>query len=378
MAERPPRRGLPAALAILLACSLAGHFALRAQETNTNAPIALRATPVEPAALEPAQPAQPTEPTEPATPPAQAAGFGDSPYRLGAGDVLKIQIYGLPDTIRPEVTVAPDGTISYLSIVGLNVRGKTITETKGAIETALTDYYKKPQVIIIPIALVSKSYTILGMVKRIGIFAMDQPVTLIEAIAKAGGTVSGLFDRRYVDLADLQRSSLIRNGTRVPVDFNKLMLSGDMTQNASIEPGDVILVASALANDYYVLGAVRKPGREGFTEGASVMSAIAKRLGFQESSYREHVLVVRGSMDNPETFVINTDAILKGGEKDFLLKPKDIVYVSNRPWRKAEEILDSALGNFLEAATAVWTGANAPKFIYEAVLPKTPYNTNNY
>ena len=366
MAERLPRHAL-FALALLSACATAGLFGARAQETNTNIPVAL-----------PASPAQPVRAAEPAQAPAQAPGFGDSPYRLGAGDVLKIQIYGLPDTIRPEVTVAPDGTISYLSIVGLNVRGKTITEARGAIETALADYYKKPQVIIIPIALVSKSYTILGMVKRIGIFAMDQPVTLIEAIAKAGGTVSGLFDRRYVDLADLQRSSLIRNGTRVPVDFNKLMLSGDMTQNASIEPGDVILVASALANDYYVLGAVRKPGREGFTEGASVMSAIAKRLGFQESSYREHVLVVRGSMDNPETFVVNTDAILKGGEKDFLLKPKDIVYVSNRPWRKAEEILDSALGNFLEAATAVWTGANAPKFIYEPLLPKTPYNTNNY
>lgn len=342
--------------------------------TNTPAPPAATNSPT---VVQP--PAQNVGDTNvPATASDMQKGFGDRPYLLGAGDVLKIQLYGLPETIRPEVTIAPDGTLSYLSVIGLNVQGKTITETKEALEVALADYYKRPQVIITPIALVSKNYTVLGMVKRIGIFPLEQPVTLIEALARAGGTVSGLFDRRYVDLADLQRSSLIRNGERMPVDFYKLMLEGDMTQNASLEPGDVILVASALANDYYVLGAVKKPGREGFTEGASVMSAIAKRLGFQESSYREHVLVVRGSIDNPETFVINTDAILKGNEKDFLLKPKDLVYVSNRPWRKAEEVLDSAVSNFLEAATAVWTGANAPRFIYESVLPTTPYNTNSY
>ncbi len=342
--------------------------------TNTPAPTAATNSP---AVVEP--PSQNIAATNaPAAADTTPQGFGDRPYLLGAGDVLKIQLYGVPETIRPEVTIAPDGTLSYLSVIGLNVQGKTITETREALEVALADYYKRPQVIITPIALLSKNYTVLGMVKRIGIFPLEQPVTLIEALARAGGTVSGLFDRRYVDLADLQRSSLIRNGERMPVDFYKLMLEGDMTQNASLEPGDVILVASALANDYYVLGAVKKPGREGFTEGASVMSAIAKRLGFQESSYREHVLVVRGSIDNPETFVVNTDAVLKGNEKDFLLKPKDLVYVSNRPWRKAEEVLDSALSNFLEAATAVWTGANAPRFIYQSILPKTPYNTNSY
>jgi protein involved in polysaccharide export with SLBB domain len=311
-------------------------------------------------------------------PSAEARAYGDEPYRLGAGDVLSIQLYGLPETLRPEVTVAPDGTLSYLSAVGLEVRGQTIMDARRRLEEALAAHYRKPQVIISPVGLVSKSYTIMGMVKRTGIFPMPQPVTLIEALSRAGGTVSGLFDRRYVDLADLQRSFLLRNGRRMPVNFYKLMVEGDMSHNIPLEPGDYIQVASALANDYYVLGAVKKPGREGFTEGASVMSAIAKRLGFEGTSYREHVLVVRGSMSEPETFVINTDAILKGERPDFLLEPKDIVYVSNRPWHKVEEVLDNAVGSFLEASTAVWTGANAPVLFRDAVLPTTIYNTNNY
>lgn len=301
-------------------------------------------------------------------------GYGEMPYRLGAGDVLSIQFYGRPELTRPQVTVAPDGTVSYLSATGVEVRGKTIDEARGVIEATLTQFYRNPRVIVTPIQLVSKNYTIMGMVKDSGVFPLVQPITLIEALARSGGTVSGLFDRRYVDLADLERSFILRDGKRLPVNFRKLMLEGDMTQNVALAPGDYIQVASALSNDYFVLGSVRKPGREGFTEGASVIAAIAKRLGFQDEAYRERVLVVRGSMSDPEVIVVNADAILKGSQKDFALQPKDIVYVSNRPWKKAEEIMDSAVTVFLQSAVATWTGANAPVLFYKSVLPYTPYN----
>jgi protein involved in polysaccharide export with SLBB domain len=215
----------------------------------------------------------------------------------------------------------------------------------------------------------------MGMVKLAGIFPMDQPLTLIEALSRSGGTVSGLFDRRYVDLADLERSFIIREGKRLPVNFRKLMLDGDMTQNIPLAPGDYIQIASALANDYFVLGAVKKPGREGFTEGASVMAAIAKRLGFQETAFRERVLIVRGSMTDPQVIVVNTDAILKGDKQDVRLEPKDIVYVSNRPWYKAEQVLDAAVAVFLQASVAAYTGANTPVLFRNAIIPFTPYNT---
>ncbi|MFZ4773830.1 MAG: polysaccharide biosynthesis/export family protein [Terrimicrobiaceae bacterium] len=301
-------------------------------------------------------------------------GYGEMPYLLGAGDVLSIQFYGRPELTRPQVTVAPDGTISYLSATGVEVRGKTIDQARGVIEATLTKYYRTPKIIVTPIQLLSKNYTIMGMVKASGVFPLEQPITLIEALARSGGTVSGLFDRRYVDLADLERSFIMRDGKRLPVNFRKLMLEGDMSQNVALAPGDYIQVASALSNDYYVLGSVRKPGREGFTEGASVIAAISKRLGFLDEAYRERVIVVRGSMTKPEVLVVNADAILKGSAKDFPLMPKDIVYVSNRPWRKVEEVLDSAVTVFLQSAVATWTGANAPILFKNALLPYTPYN----
>lgn len=295
--------------------------------------------------------------------------YGEVPYRLGVGDVLSIQFYGNPNLTRPQVTVAPDGTISYLAAISVPVAGLTIEEARLKLESSLANLYRNPRLIITPLELASSSYTVVGMVKMTGVFAMDSPITVVEAIARAGGTESGLFDRRYVDLADLDRSFLIRDGRRMPVDFRRLLMEGDMTQNIALAPGDYIQIASALANDYYVLGSVGNPGREGFTAGASVVAAITKRQGFGDAAFRERVLVVRGSMTNPEVFVVNVREILRGAEPDFLLEPKDIVYVSNQPWHRPEQIVDRAFSTFLRSVTSTWTSANAPVIFNEPVLP---------
>lgn len=306
-----------------------------------------------------------------AEPSGSAPGWATA-YRLGPGDVIDIRFYGRPALTREGTSVAPDGTITYLGVTGFSVAGLTIEETRGRLEKAISDFYKNPRLIVIPSALSSKSYTLMGMVKMSGIFPLDTPMTLIEAIARSGGTTSGLFDRRYVDLADLGRSFLLRGNRKVEVDFQRLMLKGDMSQNVPLEPGDYIHIASALANDYFVLGSVIKPGREGFTENATVMSAIAKRGGFQPNAFRERVLVVRGSLSKPVVTVVNADAVLKGGGKDELLQPKDIVFVSSRPWFRAEEIADAAVIAFLQSSVATWTGYNAPVIFRNGVLPVTP------
>jgi hypothetical protein len=79
--------------------------------------------------------------------------------------------------------------------------------------------------------------------------------------------------------------------------------------------------------------------------------------------------VVRGSLEHPETKVVDATDILAGKAKDFPLIPKDIIYVANRPWSKAEELLDVAASAFIQAATANWTSANIGPFITSPILP---------
>jgi hypothetical protein len=58
--------------------------------------------------------------------------------------------------------------------------------------------------------------------------------------------------------------------------------------------------------------------------------------------------VVRGSLDHPQTFVVDTAAILSAKTPDFKLQPKDIVYVNSNPWVIAADVLDAAARAFIQ------------------------------
>ena len=292
-------------------------------------------------------------------------------YTLGPGDAVNIRFYGQDGLDRPGVRIAPDGTLSYLQVNSLQVSEMTIDEMRAALENSLINYYRNPRLIITPWELKSKRYVILGKVVDKGVFTLDRPITLLEAIARSRGIETGLFEQSTVEIADMDRSFVVRHGKRLDVDFSKLYFEGDLSQNMYLEPQDYIFLASNLSNEYYVLGAVAQPGAQGFSNRASIISAVTRREGFTEGSWKKRVLVVRGSLSNPKLFVVDVDAILKGHSPDFLLEPGDIVYVNNRPWYKAEQILDTAIQNFMKSATSTWVIENVPDAIQDPWFNRT-------
>jgi polysaccharide biosynthesis/export protein len=227
--------------------------------------------------------------------------------------------------------------------------GLTVDELRAKFEDELKQYYQNPRMVITPVAYRSKHYTIMGAVANKGVYIFDRPTSVIEAIARAGGLETGLFAAKIVELADLQRSFVARNGQRLPVDFERLFQHGDLSQNIALEPGDYLYFASAAGNEIYVLGEVMTPGTMVFNTKPTVLNAIATRGGFTSHAFKSRVLVVRGSLQHPETFVVNTSRIVSGKEKDFPLQPHDIVYVSQNPWVIAGEVIDLAAKSFVQA-----------------------------
>lgn len=284
-------------------------------------------------------------------------------YELGPGDVINFSLFGRPELDRPGFRIAPDGTVSYLQAQNIKVAGLTLDEARLAIENGLGSNFKSPRVIITPQEVGSKRFTILGKVINKGVVTLERPVTLVEAIANAGGIETGLFEQNTVELADLDRSFVSRNGQRLPVDFRKLLHEGDMSRNIEIEPNDFIYIASSISNDYYVLGAVNSPGVQALTPDASVVAAITRRGGLGERAWPDRVLVVRGSFDKPETFAINVKNILAAKEPDFKIQPKDIIYVADHPWAEAEDILKLALSAFVTSAASNWVNLNVDPII---------------
>jgi protein involved in polysaccharide export with SLBB domain len=294
---------------------------------------------------------------------------------LGPGDLLNFVLYRAPDTAlaeadtaRTEVPVGPDGRITYLLARDIVAEGLTIDELRARVDEALRPYYPSARTIITPAAFRSKKLFVLGAVVNKGVITMDRPLTVIETLARAGGLETGLDNERTIELADLSRSFLVRNGQRVPLDFERLFQQGDLSQNISVEPNDYLYVASADANEVYVLGEVMAAGVVRFLPRTTVISAIAARGGFSDIAYKQRVLVVRGSLSHPQTFVVNTSSILAAKEVDFKLQPKDIVYVHQRPWAKAEDLLHSATVAFLQGMMVQWTSLNVGPLITQPLI----------
>ena len=267
---------------------------------------------------------------------------------LGPGDTLNVTLFDMPDTAHTEVPIGPDGRISFLQAREIMAAGLTIDELRAKMDEALGKYYQNPRTIITPAAFHSKKYVVLGAVMNKGVFTFDRPLTVIEALARAGGLQTGIYQRDTVELADLGHSFLVRNNQRVPVDFERLFERGDLSQNVPLEPDDFLYFAQASANEIYVLGQVTSPGVAAFLPRTSAMSVIAARGGFTREAFRSRVLVVRGSLNNPQTFVVDAADILSAKKPDFKLQSKDIIYVSKSPWVKAEQVLDTVATAFIQ------------------------------
>ena len=287
---------------------------------------------------------------------------------LGPGDELSFSLYDTNEVTRTEVVIGPDGRVSYLQAENVLATGLTIDELRARVDEKLGEFYRNPHTIITPVAYRSKKYVVLGSVANSGVFVMDRPTTVIEAVARAGGLETGLYQQGTVELADLTRSFLVRAGQRMPVDFEKLFQRGDLTQNVALVPGDYLYIGAASANEIYVLGQVNQPGVLAYSSKPTVISAIASRGGFNAQAFKSRVLVVRGSLNHPETFAVDTADILAGKAPDFKLQQKDIVFVSSNPWVKVADVVDTAARAFITAFTVQWTTLNVGPLINEPIL----------
>jgi len=250
-------------------------------------------------------------------------------FRLGPGDSLEIEVLG-DGTTRAVTTVGPDGKIYYHLLSGQKVWGLTLAETKALLEREMVAYVKQPKIAITLRSVGSKRVWVLGRLNTPGIFPLSAPMTVLEAISRAGGLFTSRFSGTTEELADLKHSFLVRNGRTVPVDFYRLLREGDMSQNIYLEPDDFVYLPSALSKEVHVLGAVKTPKSIGFMDQVTLVSAISSAGGFAPGAQPSQVAIVRGSLTEPEIAVADFNAILSGKQPDLKLEPRDIVYVPDR------------------------------------------------
>lgn len=106
-------------------------------------------------------------------------------YRLGNGDELRVQVFGEPELSGP-YTVDGTGAISMGLIGSVNVAGMTIPEFQSEIERQLgAGYLINPQVSAEVTSF--RPYFILGEVNRPDQYQYSSGLTVLNAVAAAGG-----------------------------------------------------------------------------------------------------------------------------------------------------------------------------------------------
>ena len=257
--------------------------------------------------------------------------YDPSDYTVAVGDILEISIFGHPDTMMESIPVAPDGNIYYLFTDAIKAEGRSINEIAADIESQVHHLFSSPEVTIIPRKMSAARYIILGKVNNPGEFDLNSSVTLRQAIGEAGGLSIAAQEGFTIPAAALTRSFIVRDGKKLPIDFEKLLNTHDDDQNIYIRPGDYIYVASALSQQVYRMGAVRNQRPVVFKDGMTLVGLLAgvndPSGGIIPDAYTKEVLIVRGSLDRPEVSRVNFDKIIDGEANDVYLLPGDIVYV---------------------------------------------------
>lgn len=284
---------------------------------------------------------------------------------LGPGDVIEIELLGSPES-RTTAKIGPDGKIYFSLLPGLDVWGMTLPETKARLEHELSKYQTSPRVALTLRAVGSKQVWVLGRLNKPGIYPITGPTTLLEAIAQAGGTSRSESQISTEELSDLRHSFVVRRGEFIPVNFDRLLRHGDLSQNIYLQSGDFVYVPFSGAQEVYVMGAVRNPRAIPYVDRMSLVSAIAGTAGMAsydildrsdngvttQNADLSHVAIVRGSLSEPRVMIVNYHDIMKGKSPDVMLEPGDIVNVPNSPYTSLKRYVNLILNSFSTTVAA--------------------------
>lgn len=117
--------------------------------------------------------------------PTAAGETYDGDYRLGPADQLRVTVFGHED-LSNQYTVASNGTISFPLIGDIDAAGLTVAEFQRVTEARLSEGFLKSPRVTAEI-MTFRPFYILGEVSRAGEYPYTNRLTVLNAIATAGG-----------------------------------------------------------------------------------------------------------------------------------------------------------------------------------------------
>ena len=221
-----------------------------------------------------------------------------SDYVIGAQDVLVITVWEHPD-LTGKFSVEGDGTIGFPLIGRTKVAGLTVQQAEQTIHKLLAEgYVKQPQVSIAVEHYRSQQIFVMGEVKSPAGYPFTGELTLLEALARAGGVTeksgSEILVVRPAGGANVSGPALPpRDGESADVtriDLTDLQNKGSVAA-LRLRPGDTIFVPKA--ETIFVFGQVTKPGEYPIKKGTTLLQALSLAGGLTERGSTRRLKVIR-------------------------------------------------------------------------------------
>ncbi len=244
----------------------------------------------------------------------------DKDYIIGPEDVLEIQVWGNKD-LNQVVFVRPDGRTSLPLVGEIGVAGRTVQQLQDHLTNVYEKTVKGAVVTVIVREIKSRPVFFIGGFGKPGVIQLTRELTLLQAISVAGGVVPN---------ADAEKGFVLRKDQRIPIDFNRLLQRGDMSQNPKLEPGDSVVVP--LADAVYVNGEVKAPGAVKYTGDLTILKALTQVGGLTPLAAPGRIDILRGSAEKKERIRVEVDKMMRSPDEnpDVRLQPNDIIFVPQR------------------------------------------------
>ena len=172
-------------------------------------------------------------------PPApREAQTADYEYIIGPLDTVNIIVWRNPE-LSMVVPVRPDGKITAPLVDDLVAQGKTPTALAKELEKALGKFIREPVVTVVVTNFTgptSEQIRVIGEAAKPQALAYRKDMTVLDVMIAVGG---------LTDYADGNGARIFRvtdGGKLYNVRLRDLLKRGDITANADIRPGDILII----------------------------------------------------------------------------------------------------------------------------------------
>jgi polysaccharide biosynthesis/export protein len=250
--------------------------------------------------------------------------------KIGPQDLIAIQVYDSPEFTRT-VRVGADGRIR-LPMLTEKIRAEGLMPNE--LEVVMAEALAREGLLVDPFVTVtvaeysSRPVSVAGAVKTPLTFQASAPVTLLEALTRAGGLTADAGPEILISKTqpgpDGEPASLIQ---RVPV--KALIDSADPEANLKLTGGEEVRVP--VAGKVYIVGNVKKPGAFAVQEGTetSVLKMLALAEGLAPYAGKLAYIYRREASGSKNEIPIELSKIMDRKAPDAPLLPNDVLYVTD-------------------------------------------------